>query len=157
MAGMTARRRLAPVVGGTVAVAAAYGSAFLPGGAPPWAPWAMVAGIALLTVGMMALGAARPGRGLGPLLFPLGFTFVVLVAGFGLALALPGREGAATPLRGGLPTRAALVLYGVGLLPALVLPLAYALTFRSMTLDEADLERIRAARRASPGPGGDEG
>jgi hypothetical protein len=41
------------------------------------------------------------------------------------------------------------VLYGVGLLPVLVLPLAYAFTFREMTLDAADLERIRAARPSS--------
>lgn len=148
---MTRTRRpgLAPVVAGTLAVALAYASAFLPSGAPAWAPWVMVAGIALTCVGFMALGAARPGRGLGPLLFPLGFTFVVLVAGFGLALGLPGGDGAAERLWAGLPVRAALVLYGVGFLPVLVLPLAYAFTFREMTLDAADLERIRAARPSS--------
>ena len=147
---MTTRGRLAPVVAGTLAAAAAYGSAFLPGGAPWWAPWAMVAGIALQSVGFMALGAARPGSGLGALWFPLGFTFVVLVLGFGLALALPGGEGPLTPLWAGLPARAALVIYGVGCLPALVLPLAYALSFRRMTLDAAAIERIRAARRSPP-------
>ena len=134
------------MMAGTLAVAAAYASAFATGGPPAWAPWAMVTGIALSCVGFMALGAARPGRGLGPLLLPLGFTFVVLVAGFGAVLALPAGDDAAGRLWAGLPLRAALVLYGVGLLPVVALPLAYALTFRRTTLDAADVERIRAAR-----------
>jgi hypothetical protein len=114
----------------------------------------MIAGIALTTVGLMVLGASRPGRGSRVLLIPLGFTFAVLAGGFGLALALPGGEGPASPLLAGLPLRTALVLYGVGLLPALVLPLAYALTFRRLTLDEADIERIRAALAAGSARGG---
>ena len=52
---------------------------------------------------------------------------------------------AGAPLWLGLPKGAALVLYGVGLLPLLVLPLAYALTFEGQTLSEADLERVRRA------------
>jgi len=44
------------------------------------------------------------------------------------------------------------VLIGIGLLPLLVLPLAYALTFDEMTLSEADLARVRdAARALAPG------
>lgn len=145
---MASHRGLRLVMAGTVAVALAYASAFLPGGVSAWAPWAMTIGIALLCVGFMALGAARPGRRLGLLWIPFGFAFVVLVGGFGLALALPGTEGPAARLVGGLPLRTALVVYGVGLLPALVLPLAYAFTFEKLTLDGTDLERIRAARRA---------
>lgn len=148
---MTVRRGLSLIVAGTLAVALAYAGAFLPGGAPPWAPWAMTVGIAFLCVGFMALGAVRAGRALGILWLPLAFTFVVLVGGFGLALALPGSEGPGARLVGGLPLRAALIIYGVGLLPALALPLAYALTFKRQTLDAADLERIRAARREREG------
>lgn len=148
---MTSSRGLNLIVTGTVAVAVGYASAFLRGGPPPWAPWAMTIGIALLCVGFMALGAARPGRALGILWLPLAFTFVVLLGGFGLALLLPGSEGPAARLVGGLPLRAALIIYGVGLLPALALPLAYALTFERQTLDAADLERIRAARRQREG------
>jgi hypothetical protein len=154
---MAARSGLTAVVVGTLAAAAAYASAFLPGGSPRWAPWAMQIGIALLSVGLMALGAARPGRRLGVLWVPLIFTFVVLVVGFGLALALPGDEGTPTRLWGGLPARAAIILYGIGILPMLVLPLAYALTFRQMTLTAEDVERIRAvgARRTeTTGEGG---
>ncbi|HLB54536.1 MAG TPA: hypothetical protein VJK71_05465, partial [Gemmatimonadales bacterium] len=87
---MTARRGLVPVFLGTVLVATAYASAFAPGGAPRWAFWAMSLGTAVLCPGMMALGAGRPARSLGPLRFALAFTFVVLLAGFGLAFGLPG-------------------------------------------------------------------
>lgn len=141
-----ARRGLAPVVLGTLAVAAAYASAFLPGGAPPWAPWSMVVGIALTCTGSMALGAARPGRPLGPMAWALGFAFVVLVGCFGAVLLLPAGEGPGSRLVLGLPLRAALVIYGVGWLPVLVLPVVYARTFQQQTLDQADLDRIRAAR-----------
>jgi hypothetical protein len=153
---MAARSGLKAVVFGTVAAAAAYAAAFLPGGAPPWAAWAMVIGIALMCVGLMAMGAARPGRRLGVLWVPLIFAFVVLVLGFGLALALPSGEGVAARLWAGLPARAAIILYGIGILPMLILPLAYALTFRRILTPE-DVERIRAlgAERArTTGEGG---
>jgi len=146
---MAARAGMAPVLLGTSAVAVAYASAFLPGGAPGWGAWAMVLGIASLSVGLMMLGASRQGRPLGVLVWPLAFTFVALVGCFGVALALPATEVAGARLWGGLPARTALILYGIGALPALVLPLVYARTFRTMTLDSADIERIRAARRAT--------
>jgi hypothetical protein len=153
---MAARSGLKAVVLGTVAAAAAYAAAFLPGGAPPWAPWVMEIAIALMCVGLMAMGAARPGRRLGVLRVPLIFAFVVLVLGFGLALALPGSEGVTARLWAGLPARAAIILYGIGILPMLILPLAYALTFRQILTAE-DVERIRAlsAERArTTGEGG---
>jgi hypothetical protein len=143
---MATRAGLASLVLGTLAAAAAYFSAFLPGEPPLWGAFAMVLGIALMSVGSMALGAARSGRPLGRLVWALATTFVILVLCFGVALVLPrGGEGAAA-LWAGLPRRAALVFYGVGVLPALFLPLAYALTFRERTLDAADIQRIRAAR-----------
>jgi hypothetical protein len=109
----------------------------------------MVIGLATIVVSLMALGVARREGGLGPLRLPIAFTFVVIVGGFSAALALPGDEGAGAALVFGLPVRAAIVLYGIGLLPMLVLPLAYALTFDRMTLSEADLERVRAMRKAT--------
>jgi hypothetical protein len=145
---MTRRGALAATVGGTIAIAVAYLSAFIPGGAR-WGAWLMVLGLATMVVSLMALGAVRKGGGLGPLRFPLAFTFLVLVGGFGAALSLPANEGPGVPLYGGLPLRAALVLYGVGLLPLFFLPLVYALTFDAMTLSEADLERVRTMRRVS--------
>jgi hypothetical protein len=40
------------------------------------------------------------------------------------------------------------VVFGIGLLPVLVLPVAYALTFEAQTLRDEDLERVRAAGAA---------
>lgn len=141
---MIRRLALGVVVASTVLVAAAYASAFLPTGVPGWASWAFVVGTAAMMTAMMILGAARPGRPLGVLWLAFAFTFAVLVGGFGLAILLPPPTPQ-SPLWLGLPPGAAVVLYGVGLLPLAVLPLAYALTFDDRTLSEADLARLRAA------------
>jgi hypothetical protein len=142
---MAKRLALVTLFLSTLVIAAAYASAFLAGGAPAWAPWAMGLGTAAMMVAATALGAARPG-GLGALRIPFALTFLILTGGFALALALPP-EGAGSALILGLPLRAAVVLLGVGLLPLLVLPVAYAATFDAMTLSDADLEQVRRAAR----------
>lgn len=129
-----------------LAIAAAYAAIAVTGGTPRWAPWLFVAGIDLLLLALMTLGAARPGRGVGRLAIPFGLTGVIIAAGFGALLLLPPADPADPTLWLGLPPRAAVVLYLIGFLPVLVLPLAYALTFDELTLSEADLARARAAR-----------
>jgi prepilin signal peptidase PulO-like enzyme (type II secretory pathway) len=94
----------------------------------------------------MMLGATRGRSGIGQLKIPFVFVFIVLVIGFGAALALPA-EDTTSRLWLGLPLRAAIVIYGIGLLPIIVLPVAYALTFETQTLSAADLERVRALAR----------
>ena len=126
-------------------IAAGYGGAFLPGGAPAWAAWVMIIGIATLLVALMLLGALRSGDSARPLLLPLLAVYLILLGGFGAALVFPP-EPANGNLWLGLPRRAALVLFGIGLLPVMILPVAYARTFDSLTLRPEDLERIRAAR-----------
>lgn len=155
---MAKRFALALLAAAALAIAAAYASAFLPGGAPKWAPWPMALGIPAALVGVMVLGAARDGR-VGRLAIPFAFSGLVLAAGFALALALPADEAAGAPLYLGLPLRAAIVLYGIGLFPIVVLPIAYALTFSEQTLTADDVERVRQAgevwargRAASPSP-----
>lgn len=126
-----------------VAIGCAYASAFARGGAPSWAAWAMAIGTSALLVSLMALGAMRRGR-LGWLWIPIGFTFVVLAGGFCLALSMDP-VAADSGLWLGLPPAAAVVLYGIGILPFLAVPVAYALSFDEMTLSEPDLARIAAA------------
>jgi hypothetical protein len=92
----------------------------------------------------MILGAARGKRGIGPLKLPFFFVVAVLAIGFCAALALPATESPLSKLWLGLPARAAVVVYGIGLLPIVVLPVAYALTFETQTLSAEDLERVRA-------------
>ncbi len=95
----------------------------------------------------MILGAARGLAGIGPLKYPFAFVVAVLAIGFCAALALPATEGPLSRLWLGLPTRAAIVIYGIGLLPIVVLPVAYALTFEAQTLSAKDVERVRELGR----------
>ena len=144
---MAKRLAFAVLALAALSIAAAYAAAFLPGGAPKWAPWPMALGIPAALVAVMVLGAARDGR-VGRLAIPFAFSGVVLAGGFALALALPANEAAGVPLYLGLPLRAAVVLYGIGLFPIVVLPIAYALTFSEQTLTAADVERVRLAGEA---------
>jgi hypothetical protein len=136
---------LLALFGGTLACGLAYASAFLPGGSAPWAPWALGLGTATVMVAASALGAARAGRGAGALRVPLALVFLILAGGFATILRMPPTDPADPRLVLGLPPATAVVLLGIGLLPLLVLPLAYALTFDETTLTEADLERVRRA------------
>lgn len=151
--GRVKRAALLGVGGSAGAILTAYVGAFLPGGPPAWAPWVMMVGSSTMLVSAMAMGAARKGR-IGALALPLAFVLVLLVAAFGLALVLPPDDPAHPVLWLGLPPRAALVLYGVGILPFLVLPLAYARTFPLQVLPPGEVERVREeALRARAGAG----
>ncbi|MBA2669219.1 MAG: hypothetical protein H0U67_02475 [Gemmatimonadetes bacterium] len=143
---MIKRLALGGVFVSVLAIAVAFASAFLPSGAPGWAPWLMAIGTSASMVCTMALGAARGGR-IGKLAIPFAFVFLVLVGGFWLVLALPPADPENLDLWLGLPPRAAVILYGIGLLPLFAVPVAYALTFDEMTLSQDDLDRVRAAAR----------
>ena len=149
-AAVTKSVAIVAVLVSTVLIGAAYAAALVAGSVPPWTPWALMIGTSTVMLATMVLGASRKGRGIGRLVVPFVVMFVVLLVGFGAALVMPS-ESAASPLWLGLPPRAAVVLYGIGVLPLFVLPIAYALTFESLTLTEADLERVRAAK-AQRGP-----
>ena len=145
---------LATIVVSTLAIGAAYASAYRSGGPPRWAGWAFAAGVTGALVATLALGAMRRDRGLGRLVVPFVLMTVMIGAGFVAVFALP-ELGASEPLLLGLPRRAAIVLYGIGLLPTLVLPLAYALTFADQTLRPEDLERVLETARAARAVRGD--
>ncbi len=132
---------------GILAIAIAYAAAFGRAGTPAWAPWLLALGIPISLGAIMILGAARGRRGIGPLMLPFLFVVAVLAIGFCAALALPATESPLSKLWLGLPVRAAIVIYGIGLLPIVVLPVAYALTFETQTLSAADVERVRALAR----------
>lgn len=144
---MTQRFALAALVAGTLLIAAAYAAQLLLGSAPAWAPWAYLVGMSTAMLAMLVLGAARSRIGVGRLALPIACMYVLLLAGFGMALTLPPETTADPTLWLGLPRRAAIVLYGIGVLPLFLLPVAYALTFESMTLREEDLARVAEARR----------
>jgi hypothetical protein len=128
-------------------IALGYAAAFLRGGPPVWAPWLLALGIPLALGAIMVLGAARGRAGVGPLKYPFVFVVGVLAIGFCAALALPATESSLSRLWLGLPARAAIMIYGIGLLPIVVLPVAYALTFEAQTLNAEDIERVRELAR----------
>ena len=143
---MTRTYALAGCVAGILMIAVAYVTAFLPGGAPGWATWSYMIGTSTTMLAMMVLGAARGSAGIGRLVWPFALIYAVLLLGFGAVLVMPADTGPATELWLGLPPRAAIILYGIGILPLFLLPFAYALTFESMTLGEDDLARLSAIR-----------
>ena len=147
VADATRRAALVSLFIGIAAIAVGYAAAFSANGTPTWAPWLLALGIPVALGAIMILGATRGARGIGPLKIPFAFVILVLVIGFGAALALPATEGPLSRLWLGLPARAAIVIYGVGLLPIVVLPVAYALTFETQTLSAEDVERVRALAR----------
>jgi hypothetical protein len=140
----TKRFALVAIVAGTAAIAVGYASAFVAGGPPAWAAWLLALGIPASIGGVILLGAARGGAGVGRLWIPIAFVTLTLAVGFALALAIGPTESADSVLWLGLPARAAIVIYGIGLMPAIVLPLAYALTFETQTLSEEDVKRVIA-------------
>ena len=140
---------LAALFVGTLAIAGGYAAAFMRGGTPAWAPWLLALGIPGTIGAIMILGATRGNRGIGPLKLPFLFTVGILAVGFCAALTLAPSETATSHLWFGLPIRAAIVIYGVGLLPIVVLPVAYAVTFESQTLSAEDVERVKELGRAN--------
>jgi hypothetical protein len=143
----TRQRALISLFAAVTAIAIGYAAAFRQTGTPVWAPWLLAVGIPVALGAIMILGAARGRRGVGPLKIPFAFVVSMLIVGFGAALALPATESPLSRLWLGLPARAAIIIYGVGLLPIVVLPIAYALTFETQTLSADDVERVRALGR----------
>ena len=131
-----------------LAIGAGYAAAFLPGGAPSWAPWCLALGTNGMLMSLMALGALRRNRLAPSLQWTFAGMFALCSSAFAAALWLPANEGAGGPLLLGLPLRSAVVLYGIGVAPILVLPLVWARTFESSTLSDADLRRLRETHEA---------
>jgi hypothetical protein len=140
----TRRMALVGLFVGILAIAIGYAGAFFRTGTPPWSPWLLALGIPVSVVAIMILGAARGTSGVGSLKLPFLFVIAILAIGFCAALALPANESASSHLWLGLPLRAGVVIYGIGLLPIVVLPVAYAITFRTQTLTAEDVARVRA-------------
>lgn len=123
---LPARAAWSGVVGGLLSQAAAMVLAFAGRDTDPLTSWLAIVGLVATLAGTLMLGAMRRGRLTVWGWLAVGTVLVVLLAGFGAALLLPA-ETPEGPLWLGLPRRAAIVLFGVGLLPVAVLPLCHAL------------------------------
>lgn len=113
---------------GALAIGVAYAAAVGAGASPAWALWFVAFGGTACAVGLFVIGAASRGP-IRPLIgWLLAALFVVIFAVFGTALAMRTPDSASEPIVLGLPVRLAMVFYGVGLLPLLVLPVVFAMT-----------------------------
>lgn len=146
---MTKPRRAAVVVlfVSIAAMALAYAEALVTKGASTSAPWIAAIAVPIALTAIMILGAVRGDKDIGRLRIPFVFVALILIIGFLSALMLPASESPTSSLWLGLPARAAIVIYGIGVLPIIVLPVAYALTFETQTLNAEDVERVRELGR----------
>ena len=126
-------------------VASAYIAMLTSPKAATWAPLALAVGANGIIMTLMAIGAMRRDTLPPALGLTFAFIFVACAGAFVAALLMTPQEGAGGPLLLGLPLRTAIVTYTVGVLPIVVLPLAYALTFEKSTLSNDDLVRVREA------------
>jgi hypothetical protein len=137
------------IVAGTILTAVALIAAACSVGGTPVAA-CMVCGCGLLLSGAVMLGMARSGLTRAVTLSAGVFVLVDIVAGFGLPLFLPV-ERVGAPLVLGLPLRAAIEVYGVGILPLLVLPVLFAASYRPDAIDRGsrDMQRGDTGRAAA--------
>ncbi len=127
---------------GLAAQVVAYLIAMTVGPETPLVAWLTVAGIAGTLAGTLLLGATRHGRLSRTAAVAATLLLLIPLVGFGAVLLMgPDRiDGLVL----GLPARAAVVLLGVGLLPVLIFPLAYAIDARDAPLDAEALAALRA-------------
>jgi hypothetical protein len=137
---------LSLVVLSLLVVGAGYAGSFAPGGAASWAPWCLAIGTCGAIMSMMALGSIRRGRIAPSLRWVFAGMFLWCAGCFCVALALPADESAGGRLLFSFPLRSTVVLLGVAIVPILVFPMAWALTFDSSMLSEDDLNKLRAAQ-----------
>lgn len=137
---------LALVVLSLVVVGAGYAGSFAPGGPAAWAPWCLSTGTCGALMSLMALGSVRRGRMAPVLRWVFAGMFLWCAGCFAVALALPADEGAGGTLLFGFPLRSTIVLLGVAVVPILVFPIAWALTFDSAMLSDEDLRKLREAQ-----------
>lgn len=134
------------LVAGVLVIAAAYVVVLLPGEVGDGPAWAVAAGTCLLLFGFLDLGARRRDGRSG--IVRMVFLGTVVWIGVGFAGILGGAPATLeTPFVLGLPLPAAWMIWVLGVGPALLLPIAWALLFRSHTLADDAMDELREARR----------
>jgi hypothetical protein len=144
-------RPIALLLAGLSLVAVAYAGQLVGhggDGSAGYPAWCLALGASLVLAAMLSLAAGRPGG------TPRALRVTALLAGVatfgGLAYALAARAPTPDgPLLLGLPRVTAIMLLVTGLVPLVVLPLAYARAFERDVLGEGDVERVVAAARAA--------
>lgn len=148
---------IAWLLGGLLCFAAGYVMVLVAGppaaGAAPGATviiaaWALALGASLVLAAMLGLAAARPQGTPRALRATVRLVFAATFGGLAYALAAPA-PAADGPLLLGLPRVTAVMLLVTGLIPLVVLPLAYARAFDRDVLGQDDIGRMRGLRAAA--------
>jgi hypothetical protein len=113
---------------GAAAIGLAYAAPIATGTAPTWAPWLLAFGGAACMVGLFVVGAASRGPVRPFVGWLLTALFVVIFAAFGTALSMPVPPAGTEAIVLGLPKRLAIVFYGIGVLPLVILPVVFAMS-----------------------------
>lgn len=140
------RTGLSLLILGLLSITAAYATV-LAGVAPRAAPWWLALGTTAVLAGMAVLGFARRGRATPRLARASAICFASVAVGLAIPLVLPP-PAAGDPLLLGLPRPTAILLILVGLLPLLLLPLAYAAAFEREVLSDDDIAGLRGDEAA---------
>ena len=93
---------------------------------------------------LIVLGASRRGR-IAPLFLPLLVVGLLLEGGL-IAMWLLRGKVLAAPWIGGLPLAANVLIYGLWIIPFVIVVVTYAVTFDTFTLTEDDLKRLDEMR-----------
>ncbi len=142
------KNSLVLLVGGLLAVAAGYAAVLLDAGPPLFPATALALGASAVLGALLRLGARRGGSIPDTLRLASTIAFIATAIGllFALAAPPPADDG---PLLLGLPRVTAVMLLCTGLVPLVLLPVAYARAFDIEVLNETDLARVaELARRA---------
>lgn len=138
---------ITPLLLGLLLVAAAYAGQFTGHASSRYPAASLALGASIVLASLLALAARRPGGTPRALRVTVRLAFVATLGGLGYALIAPAPT-AGGPLLLGLPRVTAVMLLVTGLVPLVVLPIAYARAFDRDVLGEGDVERIAAAARA---------
>ncbi len=147
------RASLIGVVLSVVLAAGAFAAAFWTAAGALWPAIVLAWATALLMASLLGLGGTDSTGGrlgspggrfgsTGPVWTAAAAILLLVGGGLSLALALGAPEAGAS-LWGGLPPGAAVLVYVVGILPALVVPAAYAWGFDETALGPEELARLR--------------
>lgn len=135
---------------GLTAVALAYATLLLDVTtlAASIAPLLLAFGASAILAGMLALASCRPSGTPRALRATVRLAFVATFAGLLYALLAPPPT-AEGPLLLGLPRVTAIMLLVTGLIPLVVLPIAYARAFDKDVLGEDDIARVAELAHAA--------
>lgn len=136
---------LGVIAASNVVMVVGYAAAATSRGVSPWLATLVAVAVALQIAAWCVLGARRRDGRAGSAWVGAAAIVVLVGGALGYAILAPGADGV-EPLVGGVPRRAAYVIYGIGVLPLVVLAAVFGRGFAAWAPTEADVARLRELR-----------